>query len=102
MKHGLFLLLIILGLASCKPKQNMVYMSTGNSSEEIAQAKYEGNRIQDSDVLLIMVSALDELAVRPFNLSTMTATNTEGGGGRSGVCALLRHPGKGSGTHHRV
>lgn len=56
-------------------------MSTGNSSEEIAQAKYEGNRIQDSDVLLIMVSALDELAVRPFNLNTMTATNTEGSGG---------------------
>ena len=59
----------------------MVYMSKNNQEQEITQAKFAGNLIQEGDQLLILVSALDDIAVRPFNLTTMSATNTEGGSG---------------------
>lgn len=55
----------------------MVYMSNSNSEQEIAQAKFQGLHIQEGDQLLILVSALDEIAVRPFNLNTMNKTNAE-------------------------
>jgi len=38
--------------------------------QEIAQAKYKGLQIQEGDVIMILVSALDEIAVKPFNLNT--------------------------------
>ncbi len=72
-----FLLCIAMLFFACKPKQNMVYMSTHNPDEEIAKAKYEGLHIQEGDQLLILVSALDNIAVRPFNLNTMNQTNSE-------------------------
>lgn len=72
-----YLLLISITLLSCKPKQNMVYMSKSNMEEEVARAKYEGLRIQEGDVLLILVSALDEAAVRPFNLNTANKVGSE-------------------------
>lgn len=60
---------------SCKPKQNMVYLEKEISNEEIiAQAKYSGLQIQEGDVIEINVNAFDELAVRPFNLSSMNRT----------------------------
>ncbi len=55
----------------------MVYMSNSNSEQEIAQAKFQGLHIQEGDQLLILVSALDEIAVRPFNLNTMNRTGSE-------------------------
>lgn len=61
----------------------MVYMSTHNPEQEIAQAKYEGLHIQQGDQLLILVSALDDIAVRPFNLQTMSKTGSTEGGGSS-------------------
>lgn len=72
-----YLLLISITLLSCKPKQNMVYMSRDNMEEEVARAKYEGLRIQEGDVLLILVSALDEAAVKPFNLNTTNKVGSE-------------------------
>jgi len=49
----------------------MVYMSSQHDMEqEIAQAKYKGLQIQEGDVIMILVSALDEIAVKPFNLNT--------------------------------
>lgn len=84
MKNTIHYILLLFVLASCKTKQNTVYMSVPAPEEAIAQAKYEGSRIQEDDVLLISVSALDNVAVRPFNLSTMSATNAEGGGGGGG------------------
>lgn len=45
--------------------------------EEIKQAKFKGLQIQESDILLILVSALDENAVRPFNLNTVNRFNSE-------------------------
>ena len=68
---------LILGLLSCKPKQNYVYMSNANPQQEIAEYKYIGNYIQPGDELLILVSALDDIAVAPFNLSTMSNGSSE-------------------------
>lgn len=49
--------------------------------EEVAKAKYEGLRIQEGDVLLILVSALDETAVKPFNLNTANQVGNQSGTG---------------------
>ncbi|MDR3022546.1 polysaccharide biosynthesis/export family protein [Chryseobacterium sp.] len=46
-------------------------MSKHNMEEEVAKAKFQGLHIQEGDVLLILVSALDEIAVKPFNLNTL-------------------------------
>lgn len=74
-----YLLLIAITLLSCKPKQNMVYMSKNNMEEEVAKAKYNGLRIQEGDVLLVLVSALDETAVKPFNLNTTNKVGSPSG-----------------------
>ncbi len=52
----------------------MVYMSNHNFEQEVSQARYQGLHIQDGDVLEIIVSALDDIAVRPFNRTTMSQT----------------------------
>lgn len=81
MKKPLFFLLIILLAFSCKPKQNMIYMSNDNFEQEVSQARYEGLRIQEGDVLEIVVTALDDLAVKPFNKTTMLKTGDESSSG---------------------
>lgn len=70
-------------LTSCKPKQNMVYMSQPNVNieKEIAHAKFQGLHIQEGDVLQILVSALDENAVKPFNLNTANKVGSESASG---------------------
>lgn len=78
MKKLLFFLLIISLVTSCKPKQNMIYMSNNNFQQEVSQARYEGLRIQEGDMLEIIVTALDDLAVKPFNRTTMQKTGEEG------------------------
>lgn len=50
-------------------------MSNHNFEQEVNQARYTGLRIKEADVLDIKVSAFDELAVKPFNLPSMPATN---------------------------
>lgn len=73
-----YLILLSVTLLSCKPKQNMVYMSSQhNMEQEVAQAKFLGLQIQQGDVLLILVSALDENAVKPFNLNTVNKVGSE-------------------------
>lgn len=70
----------LLLLFSCKPKKNIVYLSNNNFEQEVSQAQYLGLHIQEGDQLKILVSAFDEIAVRPFNLNTMTRTgNSETG-----------------------
>ena len=81
MKKLLFFLLIISLVTSCKPKQNMIYMSNNNFQQEVSQARYEGLRIQEGDMLEIIVTALDDLAVKPFNRTTMQRTGEEGNAG---------------------
>ena len=81
MKKLLFFLLIISLVTSCKPKQNMIYMSNNNFQQEVSQARYEGLRIQEGDMLEIIVTALDDLAVKPFNRTTMQRTGEDGNAG---------------------
>jgi len=79
MKQLIYMFVVITAfLNSCKPKENIVYLSNDNFEQEVSKARYEGLRIQDGDRLQILVSALDEIAVRPFNQSTMTRTGTVG------------------------
>ena len=81
MKKLFIFLLIISLVTSCKPKQNMIYMSNNNFQQEVSQARYEGLRIQEGDMLEIIVTALDDLAVKPFNRTTMQKTGEEGSAG---------------------
>lgn len=59
----------------------MIYMSNHNFEQDVSQARYEGLRIQEGDMLEIIVTALDDLAVKPFNRTTMQRTGEEGGAG---------------------
>ena len=59
----------------------MIYMSNNNFEQEVSQARYEGLRIQEGDVLEVVVTALDDLAVKPFNKTTMQRTGEEGNAG---------------------
>ena len=52
-------------------------MSNNNFEQEVSQARYEGLRIQEGDVLEVIVSALDDLAVKPFNKTTMQQTGED-------------------------
>ncbi|WP_306622053.1 polysaccharide biosynthesis/export family protein [Chryseobacterium ginsenosidimutans] len=52
-------------------------MSKDNMEEEVSKAKFQGLHIQEGDVLLILVSALDEAAVKPFNLNTANKVGSE-------------------------
>ncbi len=56
-------------------------MSNNNFEQEVSQARYEGLHIQEGDVLEIVVSALDDLAVKPFNKTTMQQTGEQGSAG---------------------
>ncbi len=76
-------MLVVLLMSSCKPKQNMIYMSNNNFQQEVSQARYEGLHIQEGDMLEIIVTALDNLAVKPFNRTTMQSTGVESAGGSS-------------------
>ncbi len=53
-------------------------MSNNNFEQEVSQAQYLGLHIQEGDQLQILVSAFDDIAVRPFNLNTMNSTGTSG------------------------
>lgn len=80
-----FIIITLLVVQACKPKQNIVYMSNNNFEQEVSQAQYLGLHIQEGDRLQILVSAFEEIAVRPFNQSTMAATGTAGSGGGAGT-----------------
>ena len=79
MKKPLFFLLLMLLAFSCKPKENFVYMGNNNFEQEVSQARYEGLRIQEGDVLEVTVTALDDLAIKPFNRTTMPQTGEQSG-----------------------
>ncbi len=54
-------------------------MSNNNFAQEVSQARYEGLHINQGDVLEIIVTALDDLAVKPFNRTTMQKTGDDAG-----------------------
>lgn len=82
---SVFIIITLIAFQSCKPKKNIVYLSNNNFEQEISQAQYLGLHIQEGDRLQILVSAFEEIAVRPFNQSTMAATGTAGSGGVAGA-----------------
>lgn len=83
-----FIIIILVAFQACKPKKNIVYMSNNNFEQEVSQAQYLGLHIQEGDRLQILVSAFEEIAVRPFNQATMSTTGTAGtGGGGAGASA---------------
>lgn len=85
--HVFTIISILLLIFSCKPKENIVYMSNNNFEQEVSQAKYSGLHIQEGDKLQIIVSAFDDIAVKPFNLSTMSTTSNVGSSGAAGAAA---------------
>ena len=92
------ILFIALFLISCKPKKNVVYMSNDNFAQEVSQAKYDGLHLQEGDRLEILVSAFDEIAVRPFNIGTMTRTGTSGTSGANNASAPSEYTVNSDGT----
>ena len=75
-----FLLAVLIQLLffSCKPRENFVYMDQDKElAGEIEKAKFQGLLIDAGDVLEINVNGFDELAVRPFNLTTMQNTGNQ-------------------------
>ena len=79
-KYVTVFIIFAIFIHSCKPKENIVYLSNDNFEQEVSKAKYEGLHIQEGDRLQILVSALDEIAVRPFNISTMSRTSSASSG----------------------
>lgn len=71
-----FIIIAMAVVQSCQPKKNIVYLSNNNFEQELSEAKYIGLHIQEGDRLQILVSALDDFAVRPFNLPTMSKTGS--------------------------
>lgn len=50
-------------------------MSNHNFEQEMSEARYTGLKIKEGDALSILVSAFDDIAVKPFNINTMASTN---------------------------
>ena len=93
MKVLIYLYLLLSLATSCQPKQNMIYMSNHHFEDEVSQARYTGLRIKSADMLEVKVSAFDDIAVKPFNLSSQSGTNsvsmTESSGGGNGSSQLM-------------
>lgn len=85
---SVFIISALLAVVGCKPKQNIVYLSNNNFAQEVSQARYLGLHIQEGDQLQILVSAFDDIAVRPFNINTMNRTGTSGSGTTAGSNAV--------------
>lgn len=54
-----------------------------NYNAAITQAKYLGNQLMVGDILDIKVTGYDEIAIKPFNLGTISQINNNGTGGSS-------------------
>ena len=85
---SVFIISALLAFTACKPKKNIVYLSNNNFEQEVSQAQYLGLHIQEGDQLQILVSAFDDIAVRPFNINTMNRTGTSGSGTTPGSNAV--------------
>jgi polysaccharide export outer membrane protein len=64
----------------------MIYMDKDiNYNAAITQAKYLGNKLMVGDILDIKVTGYDEIAIKPFNLGTISQINNNGTGGSSQI-----------------
>lgn len=64
------LLFTLLLVASCKPKENMIYMSRNIADQGTTPARFNGLKIHEGDQLEINISAQDAIAISPFQRST--------------------------------
>lgn len=71
-----FPVLLLLTLFSCGPKKDMIYMDKDVQYQaEVQQAQFKGNQLLVGDVLDIKVTGYDEIAIKPFNLGSITQIN---------------------------
>ena len=87
MKNNFKILILFISLIivhSCGPKKDMIYMDKDiNYNAEISQARFQGNKLTIGDILDIKVTGYDEIAIKPFNLNTITQINNSGTGNNS-------------------
>lgn len=87
MKNNFKILILFISLVivhSCGPKKDMIYMDKDiNYNAEISQARFQGNKLTIGDILDIKVTGYDEIAIKPFNLNTITQINNSGTGNNS-------------------
>lgn len=82
----LYIAIVSIIVFSCAPKKDMIYMDKDiNYNAEITQAKFQGNKLLVGDVLDIKVTGYDEIAIKPFNLNTISQINNNGNGSTSAV-----------------
>lgn len=80
----LYLVVISIIMFSCGPKKDMIYMDKDiNYNAEITQARFLGNKLMIGDILDIKVTGYDEIAIKPFNLNTISQINNSGTGSNS-------------------
>lgn len=60
-----------------------------NYSAEISQARFQGNKLTVGDILDIKVTGYDEIAIKPFNLNTISQINNSGSGSTSSAGELF-------------
>lgn len=68
-------LLVLLFLSSCVSKKKIVYFQNGTIDQEKVSNNYE-TVFKADDLLEIIISAKDDEAVKPFNLSAVAFSNT--------------------------
>ena len=58
-------------------------------NQEIKQAQYNGSLIQTGDELNIQITGYDELAIKPFNINTISNTNVKEASDASAVQSYI-------------
>ena len=58
-------------------------------NQEIKQAQYNGSLIQVGDELNIQITGYDELAIKPFNINTISNTNVKDASDASAVQSYI-------------
>lgn len=85
----IFSLWLLFFVVSCGPKKDMIYMDKVDYNQEIQQAKYNGSLIQVGDELNIQITGYDELAIKPFNINTISNNNATDGSGATSVQSYI-------------
>lgn len=75
-----FLILIIFFFTSCVSQQDMVYFKKAKTQDRIAYTTVENLKIKPGDLLTIRVSAEEQEAAQPFNLTQSIASAERVGG----------------------
>ena len=82
-------LVMLSGVLSCGTRQDVVYFQNVDVNSASTSISNYSSTIKPADLLTITVSALDQDAVRPFNLRAVTFTDEDGNIGRSTIQTYL-------------